>query len=104
MSVRRSTWWAALAGVAGFTAMSACTVTGVGYDGSVGVGVYDEGFYEPYGYDYGGWGSRYRVGPPGRGGYDRGHGGPGPIRGGARPFRAAPPSRSMPSIPSHGRR
>ncbi len=53
-------------------AIGACAVTGVGvgYEGD-----YVGGVYEPYGYDYGGWGRGYRVGPP-RGG-DRGRG-PGP--------------------------
>jgi hypothetical protein len=74
---------------------SACTVTGVGvgYDGEAD---YSGGFYEPYGYEYGGWGRGYRVGPP-RGG-ERGHA---PSTG--RPYRAAPPSRAMPSIPGRSR-
>lgn len=46
--------------------LSACAV-GVGYDGPVGYDGYVGGVYEPYGYDYGGWGGRYHVGPP-RGG------------------------------------
>jgi len=70
--------------------MSACALTGMGYEGSLGYGVdmgYDGplgfdgemgdddavgfggGFYEP-GYAYGGWGDRYQVGPP-RGEYAR---------------------------------
>jgi len=32
--------------------LNACEVTGVGVEGTVG---YDAGYYEPYGYDYGGW-------------------------------------------------
>lgn len=71
-------------------AVSACV--GYGYGGSVGYAgpAYDGGFYEPYGYDYGGWGGGYRVGPPrgdwhgrggdghGPGGGDHGHGGGAP--------------------------
>jgi hypothetical protein len=90
---------------------SGCVATGgYGYDdgGSVGVG-----YYEPYGADYGGWGSGYRVGPYRGGGGDRGGGdrGGGDRGGGDRggghdsghAYRAAPASRSMPSIPSHSR-
>jgi hypothetical protein len=74
-----------------------------GGDTSVGVS-YGVDYYEPYGYDYGGWGPGYRVGPPPRGGWrhDRPafHGGPPP-----RPhtFRPPGPSHSMPSIPNHPR-
>jgi len=77
--------------------------------GCVGVGGYGVGFYEPVGYDYGGWHSGYRVGPPPRGGYDH------PARSDehqartdthpSQPtYRPASPSRSIPSIPtqSHG--
>lgn len=75
-------------------------VAGAGYEGDVGVG-YGVGFYEPYGYEYGGWGPGYRVGPPRRG-FDRpgradSHGAPHPS------YRPAPPSRSMPSLPTHSR-
>lgn len=55
----------ALAGV--LLGLAACAVSGggVAYDGYTDVGVgYAGGFYEPYGYDYGGWGGRYHVGPP----------------------------------------
>ncbi len=38
--------------------LCACAVTGVGVEGSVG---YAGGYYEPYGYDYGGWGVGYRA-------------------------------------------
>jgi len=54
-----------------FAAAAGC-VAGGGYDGGAEVG-YDVGFYEPFGYEYGGWGPGYGVGPPGRG-FDRGHG------------------------------
>jgi hypothetical protein len=82
-------------GISLMTLLSACEVTGVGVDGSVGVG-YDAGYYEPYGYDYGGWGRGYRVGP-GRGGDRRGdHPG--------HSYRPAPSSRPTPSIPHGARR
>jgi hypothetical protein len=66
-----------LVAAAGAT-LVACAVEGVGYGGSdVGVSYYGD-FYEPFGYEYGGWGRGYRVGPPrGRGG-DRGGGGRAP--------------------------
>jgi hypothetical protein len=85
----------------GFTALSACVATGVGVDGSVGVG-YVGGYYQPYGYEYGGWGPGYHVGP-GRGGdhhddhrVDRG-GGHAPA------YRQAPAGRSAPSLPGRAR-
>jgi hypothetical protein len=89
---------AAFSGI-GLLILGACAVTGVGVDGSVGVG-YDAGYYEPYGYDYGGWGGAYRVGP-GRGG-DRRGGGPRP-GGAGHGYRPAPSSRPTPSIPSGSR-
>jgi hypothetical protein len=50
--------------VLGALLLGGCVATGYS-DGDVGVGVgYVGGFYEPYGYDYGGWGRGYRVGPP----------------------------------------
>ena len=81
--------------------LCACEVTGVGVEGSVG---YDGGYYEPYGYDYGGWGAGYRVGP-GRccdrrddhHDVGRGHAGRAPA------YRPAPAGRSAPSIPSRSR-
>lgn len=91
--------------VASFAAVAACVAAG-GYDRGASVG-YGVDFYEPYGYDYGGWGPGYRVGPPrresdrgGRGearGRDEGHAAPHPA------YRPAPPSRSMPSLPTHSR-
>jgi hypothetical protein len=64
------------------------------YDDSVDVS-YGVGFYEPYGYDYGGWGPGYRVGPS-RGGENRRD------RAG-RAYHAPQPSRRTPSIPTHSR-
>lgn len=73
------------------TIVSSCAVTGVG--ATVGVG-YDAGYYEPWGYDYGGWGNGYRVGPGRRGDPRGGH---------PRSYRPAPSSRPMPSIPNRPR-
>ena len=102
MKDRRIRWWAPGLGALALTVLYACAVTGVG--GTVGYG-YDAGYYEPWGYDYGGWGYGYRVGP-GRGGDRRGgdsHGGD--SRGGhqSRPYRPAPESRPTPSIPRGSR-
>jgi hypothetical protein len=99
MSAVSGRWLAAGLGAVLLTLLNACAVTGVGVDGSVGVG-YDAGYYEPYGYEYGGWGGGYRVGP-GRGGDRRGH----DWRGGGPPrsYRPAPASRPTPSIPNHPR-
>lgn len=74
------------------SALSSCV--GVGYDGDVGVG-YSPGYIQPYGYEYGGWGEGYVVGP-GRGGYRR-------APASAHSYRSAPQSRSTPSIPSGSR-
>jgi len=98
MTVVRTRRMAAGLGVVALTLLNACAVTGV--EGTVGVG-YDAGYYEPWGYDYGGWGTGYRVGP-GRGGDRRGdaHG----DRGGhSHSYRPAPPERRTPSIPSRSR-
>jgi hypothetical protein len=74
--------------------VSACAVEGggYGYGGDVDAG-YVGGVYEPYGYDYGGWGRGYRVGPP------RGGPGPGGWRGGGHPGGHAP---GIPSGPHGG--
>ena len=82
-----------------FAAVTGCVAEG-GYDGGAEVG-YGVDFYEPFGYEYGGWGPGYGVGPPRRG-FDRGRG---DFHGGAPhpPYRPAAPSRSMPSLPTHSR-
>ncbi len=92
MSAATRGWILAGAGLMVAAGLAGC-VAGVGYDGDVAVG-YSPGYIEPYGYDYGGWGGGYRVGP-GRGGDHRAA--PGPSHG----YRSAPQSRSTPSIP-HG--
>jgi hypothetical protein len=110
--------WLVLTASLGFIGGCAVTGVGVGYNGEAdyGGGYYQPyGYYEPYGYEYGGWGTGYRVGPRWGGGRRDGdrhdgerenHGpvpsrGAGPARG--RPYRAAPPTRSMPSIPGNPR-
>ena len=79
---------------------SGCAVTGVGVSTDVGVG-YSSGYYEPYGYDYGGWGGGYYVAPwHGRDHRDEFRGPPPGARPrGAPAFRPPAPGRSMPSIP-----
>ncbi len=77
--------------------LAGCAVEGVGVDGSVGVG-YVGGYYEPDGYEYGGWGPGYAVGP-----YRGGHGGWNRDRGHAPAFRAPQGGRSMPSLPGRPR-
>jgi hypothetical protein len=81
-------------GILVVSALGGCAVNGAGYDGDVGVSV---GYYEPFGYDYGGWGPGYNVGP--------GHGGerrPEQAAGGHN-FRPAASSRRTPSIPTRSR-
>jgi hypothetical protein len=91
MSLKSTPWSLCAGGLVLLGIVSACAVTGVGYDGEVG---YVGGFYEPYGYDYGGWGGRYHVGPPrGGAGRDGGRAGGGGHAGG----------RGAPSIPSGAR-
>ena len=70
------------------------------YDGG-GVIVGGPGYYEPYGAEYRGWGSGYRVAPFHRDGF-----GPGGFNRGApstHHYRPAPASHSMPSLPSRSR-
>jgi hypothetical protein len=81
MNNRSRVWKIGALGLLLLAGLGGCAVEGVGYGGdAVGVG-YVGGFYEPYGYEYGGWGRGYRVGPP-----------RGDIHGGG--------GRSAPSIPS----
>jgi hypothetical protein len=110
MKTMRSRVLATALGAAALTMLIACEVTGVGVDSSVGVG-YVGGYYEPYGYDYGGWGGAYRVGPSrccehrddhGHDGHD-GHDARGGHGGRAPAYRPAPAGRSAPSIPERSR-
>jgi hypothetical protein len=61
--------WSATAFVVGLFGflLSGCVAPGAGYgyDSSAGYGV---GYYQPYGVNYGGWGSGYQVAPYYRGG------------------------------------
>jgi len=100
MNLTLSAWRLALLAGAVPLLVSACVAYGgpaTQYEVGVEAG---PGYYEPYGFDYGGWGGDYRVAPyrdgmrgGQRGGADHG----------ARAFRAAPSSRAMPSIPSGAR-
>lgn len=108
MKTLRSRVLATALGAVTMTMLFACAVTGVGVEGSAG---YDGGYYEPSGYDYGGWGGAYLVGP-GRccehrdDHHDRGHDARGGHdgRGGHAPaYRPAPAGRSAPSIPGRSR-
>ncbi len=66
------------AGLLTLATLAACIATG--YDGDGGGG-YVGGYYEPAGYEVGGWGRGYRAGPP----------------------RAAASGRGAPSIPHAAR-
>ena len=117
MKTMRTPLLAGLMGSVTLAIFSSCAVTGVGVDGSVGVDYgYPGAYYEPYGYDYGGWGGGYWVGPS-RGGHRDDHGdGRRDVggrdaggrdaggRGGHAPaYRPAPRGRSAPSIPGRSR-
>jgi hypothetical protein len=84
-------------GIALLTFLSACVVPGGGYERSAGV-TYGVNYYEPSGHAYGGWAPGYKVGPP-RGG-DL-HPSPAHYEASPHAYRPAPPSRPMPSIPTH---
>ena len=106
MNTTRSRCMAIALGAFALTMLYACAVDGVGVDTTVGVG-YVGGYYEPYGYESGGWGGGYRVGPgrccdhrddhhdrP----VDRGH-----VGGRAPAYHPAPAGRPAPSIPGRPR-
>jgi len=98
LNLRRTAIALVISGCAALPSACVAPGGGYGYDNGVDVGV---GYYEPYGVDYGGWGSGYEVGPYRDGGHrDDGRG-----RGGSAPhgYRSAPASRPMPSIPSRSR-
>jgi hypothetical protein len=104
MKVSRSRLMASGLGAMASLLLCACAVTGVGVEGSVG---YDGGYYEPYGYDYGGWGAGYRVGPGRCCDHRDDHHDHPEARGGraghAPAYRPAPAGRSAPSIPGRSR-
>ena len=80
-------------------AICGCVSAGYGGGGSVS---YDSGYYEPYGYDYGGWGQSYYVAPwrgrrDDRDRHDEHHDRPH-----APAYRPAPHEHPHPSLP-HGR-
>jgi len=81
------------------TLSSGCAVDGGGYGYGADVGIGAD-YYEPYGYDYGGWGPGYRVGPYRGDGQRREHSGGAPS---PHAYRSAPASHAMPSIPSGSR-
>lgn len=71
---------------------SGCVVPNGGY--------YDAGYYEPYGFNYGGWGPGYDVGPARARAFFGGHAFG---RGAPHAFRPAAATRAMPTIPSRSR-
>jgi hypothetical protein len=95
--LRRSAW---LALVVPFLMIpAACTLEpGYGYDGTANIGVGID-YYEPLGFDYGGWGGNYRSGPP-RGGVRTFHDEGGRA---SHAYQPAPSSRPMPSLPTGSR-
>jgi hypothetical protein len=87
-------------GIALLTLLPGCVADGGGayYEGG-GVDVtYGADFYEPWGYEYGGWGPGYWVAPGRRGDHRPDWGGRAPPV-----YRPAPPSHPMPSIPGRSR-
>jgi hypothetical protein len=101
MNTTRSRLLAAGLGAMMMTMLLACA--GVAVEGTVG---YDGGYYEPYGYDYGGWGGGYLVGPgrccDHRDDHHDDHRGGGHV-GHAPAYRPAPAGRSAPSLPGRSR-
>ena len=77
-------WRIGAVGLLVLVVLTACIAGGYGGEGYGSVGYVGGDYYVPGGYEYGGWGSGYRVGPP---------------RGGDHPARG----RAAPSIP-HGAR
>ena len=75
--------------------LASCVVPDGGgyYDG--GEAYYSASVYEPVGYDYGGWGRSYHVGPHRGGARGNDHG--------PHAYRSAPAGRPTPSLPGRGR-
>jgi hypothetical protein len=100
MSILRSSWLIAGSFIGLLLIMpTGCAVEGVGYSGSYGYS-YGADYYEPFGFDYGGWGNSYYVGPYRSGGFRGGDHG---SHAGTHAFRPAPGSHGVPSIPSGSR-
>lgn len=103
-AIRVSNFWLIGALIA---ALGGCVAVGEGYGGGPYYGPpatveYGVDFYEPSGFDYGGlWRPGYHVGPPPRGGFERGgH----PDSHDSHPaFHPAPAGRPIPSIPTQPR-
>jgi hypothetical protein len=102
----RTQWLGRSLSVLVLVLLQGCAVNGQ-TGASVGVS-YGVGFYEPYGYPYGGWGPGYMVVPPRYDGgrhYDRNRFiGSRRSRTSPPAYRPADPSRRVPSIPSRSRR
>ena len=86
-------------GIVLLTFLFACVVPGGEYERSAGV-AYGVNYYEPSGHTYGGWPPGYKVAPPRGGDPHAEH-----ARYEAPPhaYRPTPPSRPIPSIPTHSR-
>ena len=92
MNIVHQRWMMGALGLLLLAGLCACIAAGPGYDGGVGV-TYVGDYYEPYGYDYGGWGPAYHVAPP-RGDQRR------PEHPSPHAYRPAPRSRAIPTIPT----
>jgi hypothetical protein len=90
--MKRSLLLPRLIGLLACASLAGCAVPdggyGYGYGGGLGAN-----YYQPYAFDYGGWGPGYNVGPY-RGGYHRDD-----HFGGEHAWRGPPPGRGMPSLP-----
>jgi hypothetical protein len=95
MTITARRWLLTALTGAALVLLGACVAGGGGYYGGVDVG-YSADYYEPWGYDYGGWGPGYWVGPP-RNGWGWHH------HNDSRPPPYHPVQRSAPSIPNRRR-
>ncbi|MFI5165865.1 MAG: hypothetical protein ACHQQS_04520 [Thermoanaerobaculales bacterium] len=95
MNIVHRRWLVSTLGLLSLLGLSACLVAGRGRDEGVGV-AYVGGYYEPYGHDYGGWGSGYHVAPPRDGDRRR-------EQSTSHVYRPAPPDRRTPKIPTRPR-
>jgi hypothetical protein len=76
--------------------LGGCVATDGAYSDGGGQGYYVGGYPEAYGYDYGGWGRGYHVGPGRRG--ERGN------ERATHAYRSAPAAQRSPSIPARSRK